>query len=201
MRTSLPRAPAAAGPAPRPALGRAHVRAHAARPQVLRAHKGFGRNSIAQLHVIRGRRLLLSLSGEGVHLHTLPDLLLKSQADRCAPAGAPAELPRRTPPPCRGAAVAARPPPSAPPLPLCPAQHARRQLLRLGRPACCPGRGLQAQGVVGAAAPRARRHGAAARRSISAPAPRPAVAGPLPLRHPPGRPPPAGPTWRAPPRR
>ena len=51
-------------------------------PQVLRAHKGFGRGSISQLQTIHGKRLLLSLSGDGVNLHALPDVLLKGQADR-----------------------------------------------------------------------------------------------------------------------
>lgn len=58
--------------------------------KVLRAHKGFGTRSVRQLHVIRGRRLLLSLSDDGVNLHSLPETLLKGQADRCGPS-APAQ--------------------------------------------------------------------------------------------------------------
>lgn len=50
--------------------------------QVQRVHKGFGRRTISQLQVIKSRRLVLSLSDDGVNLHTLPDLQLKGQADR-----------------------------------------------------------------------------------------------------------------------
>jgi hypothetical protein len=45
-------------------------------------HKGFGRRTVSQLQVIKSRRLVLSLSDDGVNLHTLPDLQLKGQADR-----------------------------------------------------------------------------------------------------------------------
>ena len=50
--------------------------------QVVRVQRMFGKKSIKQLQIISTRSLLLSLTDEGVNLHTLPELLLKCQALR-----------------------------------------------------------------------------------------------------------------------
>lgn len=50
--------------------------------QVVQAHKAFGRKFINQIQAIRQSSLLLSLSEDGVNLHTIPQLNLTCQANR-----------------------------------------------------------------------------------------------------------------------
>lgn len=50
--------------------------------QVIQAHKAFGKKSVSQLLAIKQSALLLSLSEDGVNLHTIPQLNLTCQASR-----------------------------------------------------------------------------------------------------------------------
>lgn len=50
--------------------------------QVVQAHKAFGRKYVNQLQGIKQAALLLSLSEDGVNLHTIPQLNLTCQASR-----------------------------------------------------------------------------------------------------------------------
>lgn len=50
--------------------------------QVVQAHKAFGRKYIHQIQAIKQASLLLSLSEDGVNLHTIPQLNLTCQASR-----------------------------------------------------------------------------------------------------------------------
>lgn len=50
--------------------------------QVVQAHKAFGKKYITQLQAIKQSALLLSLSEDGVNLHTIPQLKLTCQASR-----------------------------------------------------------------------------------------------------------------------
>ena len=50
--------------------------------QVVQAHKAFGKKFVSQLLSIKQSALLLSLSEDGVNLHTIPQLKLTCQASR-----------------------------------------------------------------------------------------------------------------------